>query len=80
MFVHLGGHDAPVLARIKQVVAAMGTAKQELRSMSKDAALAYAVAVLGMAELTTATHVDRVTPPLANVVIRTSRARARRCT
>jgi len=69
MFVHLGGHDAPVLARIKQVVAAMGTAKQELRSMSKDAALAYAVAVLGMAELTTATHVDRVTPPLANVVI-----------
>jgi hypothetical protein len=37
--------------------------------MSKDAAMVYAVALLGMAELTTATHVDRVTPPLANMVI-----------
>ena len=31
--------------------------------------MAYAVAVLGVAELTAATHVDRVAPPLANVVI-----------
>ena len=37
--------------------------------MSKDAAMAYAVAVLGVAELTAATHVDRVAPPLANIVI-----------
>ena len=69
MFVHLGEHEATVVERIEQVVAAMGTAKQELRSMSKDAAMAYGVALLGMAELTTATHVDRVTPPLANMVI-----------
>jgi WS/DGAT/MGAT family acyltransferase len=69
MFVHLGEHDAPVVERIEQVVAAMGAGKQELRSMSKDAAMVYAVALLGMAELTTATHVDRVTPPLANLVI-----------
>ena len=69
MFVHLGEHEATVVKRIEQVVAAMGTAKQELRSMSKDAAMAYAVALLGVAELTTATHVDRVTPPLANMVI-----------
>ena len=69
MFVHLGEHEANVVERIKQVVAAMGAGKQELRSMSKDAAMVYAVTLLGMAELTTATHVDRITPPLANMVI-----------
>jgi WS/DGAT/MGAT family acyltransferase len=69
MFVHLGEHEATVVERIEQVVAALGTAKQELRAMSKEAAMTYAVALLGMAELTTATHVDRVTPPLANMVI-----------
>jgi hypothetical protein len=31
--------------------------------------MVYAIALLGMAELTTATHVDRLTPPLANLVI-----------
>jgi len=69
MFVHLGEHEATVVERIEQVVAALDAGKQELRSMSKDAAMVYAVALLGMAELTTATHVDRVTPPLANMVI-----------
>jgi WS/DGAT/MGAT family acyltransferase len=69
MFVHLGEHEATVVERIEQVVAAMDAGKQELRSMSKDAAMVYAVALLGVAELTTATHVDRVTPPLANMVI-----------
>ena len=69
MFVHLGGHDATVRERIAQVVDAMGAAKSELRSMSKDAAITYAVAALGLAELTCATHVDRVAPPLCNVVI-----------
>jgi WS/DGAT/MGAT family acyltransferase len=69
MFVHLGEHDATVVERIRQVVATMDTAKQELRSMSKDAAMVYAVAALGVAELRTAPLVDRVTPPLANLVI-----------
>jgi len=69
MFVHLGEPEAPVVKRIEQVVATMGAGKQELRSMSKDAAMVYAVALLGMAELSTATHVDRVTSPLANMVI-----------
>jgi WS/DGAT/MGAT family acyltransferase len=69
MFVHLGEHEASAIERIGQVVAALDTAKQELRSMSKDAAMTYAVALLGMAELTTATHIDRMTPPLANLVI-----------
>lgn len=69
MFVHLGEPEPTVVERIAQVVAAMDAAKQELRSMSRDAAMVYAVAALGFAELTTATHVDRVTPPLANLVI-----------
>ena len=69
MFVHLGEPQATAVERIGQVVAALGAGKQELRSMSKDAAMVYAVALLGVAELTTATHVDRVTPPLANMVI-----------
>jgi hypothetical protein len=69
VFVHLGEHDAPVTERIGQVAAAMDTAKLEIRSMSRDAAMAYAVAVLGVAELTAATRVDRVARPLANVVI-----------
>jgi hypothetical protein len=37
--------------------------------MSKDAAMVYAVAALGAAELRSAPLVDRVTPPLANLVI-----------
>ena len=69
MFVHLGDPAATVVERIEQVIKAMDTAKQEMRSMSTDAATTYAVALLGVAELTAATHVDRVTPPLANMVI-----------
>lgn len=69
MFVHLGEHDAAVVERIDQVVAAMATAKEELRSMTKDAAMVYAVATLGVAELRSAPLVDRVTSPLANLVI-----------
>jgi len=69
MFVHLGVHEAGVVERIGQVVAALGAGKEELRSMSKTAATTYAVAVLGLAELITATQVDRVTRSPANLVI-----------
>jgi WS/DGAT/MGAT family acyltransferase len=69
MFVHLGEPEATAQERLGQVVEAMDRAKLELRSMSKDAAMAYAVAALGIAELTAATGVDRVAPPLCNVVI-----------
>jgi hypothetical protein len=47
----------------------MDAAKREMRAMSKDAAMAYAVTVLGLAELASAAHVDRVARPLANLVI-----------
>jgi diacylglycerol O-acyltransferase len=69
MFVHLGRHDATITDRIGQVVAAMGTAKQELRSMSRDAAMLYVIAVVGLAGARESTGAARVTPPLANLVI-----------
>jgi diacylglycerol O-acyltransferase len=69
MFVHLGEHDAGVVARVGQVAAAMRTAKEEMRSMSKEAAMVYAVAVLGLAQASVASGIGRVAPPLANLVI-----------
>ncbi len=68
-FVHLGEHDGAVVDRIGQVVAAMTAAKAEIRSMSKDAAMVYAVVVLGLAQVSTASGIGRVAPPLANIVI-----------
>jgi len=69
MFVHLGEPAAAVDERLRQVVARMAVAKQELRSMSKDAAMVYAIAALGLAELTNVSGIGRVTRPLANLVI-----------
>jgi len=69
MFVHLGEHDAGVVQRAGQVAAAMRTAKEEMRSMSKDAAMVYAVTVLGLAQASVASGIGRVAPPLANLVI-----------
>jgi WS/DGAT/MGAT family acyltransferase len=69
MFVHLGGHEATTSERIGQVIETMKVAKEELRSMSKEAALMYATSALGLAELASATRAIRVTPPLANLVI-----------
>ena len=69
MFVHLGDSGAPVVKRIAQVRSELSAAKEELRAMSRDAATTYAVAVLGLAELSQAPLVDRVAPPLANLII-----------
>lgn len=69
MFVHLGDPASKVDKRIRQVVAQMAVAKQELRAMSKDAAMVYAVAVLGLAEFRTAPGIAQVMRPLANLVI-----------
>lgn len=79
VFVHLGEPEVGVVERIDQVRSAMSAAKDEIRSMSKDAAMTYAVAILGAAELTSATRVDRVTPPLANMVISNVPGRRERC-
>jgi WS/DGAT/MGAT family acyltransferase len=69
MFAQLGEDEAGVVDRLHQVMSSVATAKQELRSMSNPAAMMYAVAALGVAELAAVTHADRVTRPLANLVI-----------
>ena len=69
MFVHLGQPASTVHERILEVVAAMAVAKKELRAMSKDAAMMYAIAALSLAELRTAPGISQVTRPLANLVI-----------
>jgi hypothetical protein len=69
MFVLLGTPDATVVDRVAQVVASMATAKEELRAMSKDAAMLYAIAAFGLAELAVAIPGNRVTRPLANFVL-----------
>lgn len=68
-FVRLGEHDATVVERIAQVVTAMTVAKTEIRSMSKEAAMDYAVVILALAQASTFSGIGRVAPPLANLVI-----------
>ncbi len=69
MFAPLGEDEATIVERIHQIKSAVASAKQELGSMSKDAAMLYAVAALGIAELAAVTHLDRLARPLANLVI-----------
>ncbi len=69
MFVRLGEPDATVPQRIRQVVDSVATAKKELRGMSKDAAMTYAVGVVALAGLAASTHLDRVGHPACNLVI-----------
>jgi diacylglycerol O-acyltransferase len=47
----------------------MDAAKEEVRAMSKETALGYAAGLMGLAGLTVVTHIDRVAPPSANLVI-----------
>ena len=69
MFAPLGDGEATVVERLHQVKASVASAKQEMGAMSKDAAMVYAVAALGLAELAAVTSIDRLTRPLANLVI-----------
>jgi WS/DGAT/MGAT family acyltransferase len=69
MFVPLGEPAAPAPERLRQVVASIALGKQDLRAMSKDAAMTYAVAIIGLAGLAASTHLDRVGHPAANLVI-----------
>ena len=52
-----GRADAtPSSSASREVMASMAAAKAELRAMSKDAAMLYAIAALGLAELLDATR------------------------
>jgi WS/DGAT/MGAT family acyltransferase len=69
IFVPFGEAVATVSERMGQVMTAMAAAKQEMRAMSKDAAMTYAITALTLAELSEATGANRVARPLANVVV-----------
>ena len=69
MFVRLGDPAAGAPERLKQVVDSVAAAKAELRGMSSDAAMTYAVGIIALAGLTASTHLDRVGRPAANLVI-----------
>ncbi len=69
LFVRLGEPGAGMAERIGQVVNSVAAAKHELRGMSKDAAMTYAVALIALASLGASTHLDRVTHPACNLVI-----------
>jgi len=69
MFVPLGEPAAAAPERLRQVVASIASGKTELRAMSKNAAMTYAVGIVGLAGLAASTHLDRVGHPAANLVI-----------
>jgi len=69
MFVPLGEPAAQAPERLRQVVASIASGKRELRAMSKDAAMTYAVGIVALAGLAASTHLDRVGHPAANLVI-----------
>jgi diacylglycerol O-acyltransferase len=69
MFVRMGAPETPVAERIGEVMASIAAGKADLRGMSKDAAMLYAIAALGLAELIDATRLKRVARPLANLVL-----------
>lgn len=69
MFVPLGEPAAPPDARIEQVMRALATAKDEVRAMSKDTAMTYAITAFGLGEVAMATRVGQVTGHLANFYV-----------
>jgi diacylglycerol O-acyltransferase / wax synthase len=69
IFVPLGGPRASAAERMQQVVAAMRAGKDEIRGMTKDAALVYGASVLGFAAAAEYAHAGAVTGHVANFVL-----------
>ena len=69
IFVPLGAPDAPIAQRMEQVIASMNAGKDEIRAMSKDAAMLYGISVMGLGAVAEAAHVGRMTGHLANFVL-----------
>jgi hypothetical protein len=55
MMVPLGKPSAAIGERIEQVIAAIGSAKEEIRAMSTDAAMIYGISAFALAEVADAT-------------------------
>jgi len=69
MFVPLGEPRARPAERMRQVIAAMRSGKDEIRGMSRDAAVVYAASVLGFAAVAEYAHAGGVTGHVANIVL-----------
>ena len=71
MCVPLGAPSANVRQRMAQVIAAIGSAKGELRAMSKDTAMMYGISVFALAEVEAelSRYSTAVTKPMANFVL-----------
>ena len=69
LFARLGAPRAPIGERMRQVIAAIQSAKDELRRMSKDAATLYAIVAFGLGEVADALRAGSATRPLANFVL-----------
>jgi diacylglycerol O-acyltransferase / wax synthase len=71
MCVPLGAPAANVQQRMAQVVAAIGSAKGEVRAMSKDSAMMYGISVFALAEMEAelSHYSTAVTRPMANFVL-----------
>ncbi len=71
MFVPLGDASLPVAERMRTTMARSGAAKDELRRMSKDTAMLYAIAAFGLAEVEAelSHRAPAPTRPVANFVL-----------
>lgn len=71
MFVPLGAASLPVAERMRATIANSAAAKAELRKMSKDTAMLYAIAAFGLAEAEAELSHRAPTPtkPLASFVL-----------
>jgi WS/DGAT/MGAT family acyltransferase len=71
IFPPLGEVDAPVDQRLKQVMASTRAAKDQLKSLGKDAAYAYAVLAFALSETLAIAHPEALGLPMlpANVLI-----------
>ena len=69
IFAPLGAPAATIEVRIEQIIGAMRSGKDEMRAMSKDAAMIYGLTAFGLGEATDASRIGRVTGHLANFVL-----------
>lgn len=69
IFVPFGAPQAAAADRMRQVIAALRSGKDEIRGMTKDAALVYAASVLGFAAVAEFAHVGGMTGHVANLVL-----------
>lgn len=67
IFVPLGAPRMRIDKRLERTVAATSSAKAELGALSNDAAMLYAIAAFGLAEV--AARFGKLAPPLANFVL-----------